>query len=549
MKRLRWLIVFLVGIQTSYYAQSDYAADQLICAFKKSYLGQQPNLRHKVTSVLEGIVKQNPEHIVPLSAHEEGPWLITYSSSETKDILEIIQAYEDTGIFEFVEPDFVGEGGGKIMLEELVPNDGFFFRQWGLVNDGSFNLSTSRADADIDMDEAWELHTGSKDLIVAILDSGLKLDHPEFEGRLWQNDDEKASGSDTDMNGYADDLHGGWDFVNDDNMPVDDHGHGTNVAGIAVASGNNGIGYAGVDWNSRVMICKILDDENSGFYSDWTAAIYYAVDNGAKVINMSVGGPSFSRSMGAAVKYAYDKGVVIVVSMMNFNTDAQYYPAAYEQTIAVGSTNSDDRRTEPFFWNATSGSNYGEHIDVVAPGNYIYGLNYLSNTSYGTYWGGTSQAAPLVSGLCALLLAQDPSRTPDEIREIIQLTAEDQVSEDALDKPGFDVYYGHGRINAHKALASGLTTSNKQLFSKAQITVFPNPGSRQDHLVISFDRTSAHPVYAYLSDIHGKIIGKYSIPPRQIHYRIYSDENWPSGVLLLTLKGKSAVKTLKILHR
>jgi subtilisin family serine protease len=147
--------------------------------------------------------------------------------------------------------------------------------------------------------------------------------------------------------------------------------------------------------------------------------------------------------------------------MMNFNNDTPYYPAAYSlqfpNVIAVGATNPDDSRTAPFFWSATSGSNYGSHLDVVAPGNYIYGLDYLSDTSSSSYWGGTSQATPLVAGIASLILAHNPSLTPQQVRQILEDTAEDQVGNPLEDTPGYDIYMGYGRVNAFAALQSPLS--------------------------------------------------------------------------------------------
>ena len=367
--------------------------------------------------------------------------------SDSVNITELIEQYIKTGEVEFAEPDFIGEGSGK----SVIPNDQYFFRQWSLKNDGTFPPShAGTVDADIDMDEAWDIEQGDSSIIIGILDSGAKLDHPELSDRIWRNYNETdADGIDNDGNGFVDDIRG-WDFAFNDNDPSDGHGHGTNVTGIIGAAGNNNIGYAGVDWKSKLMICKILDDDNLGFYSWWASAIYYAVDQGANVLNMSVGGVSFSSSLELAVNYAYQNDVTIVVSMMNNNNDVPYYPAAYANSIAVGATDTDDSRVNPFFWGG--GSSYGAHIDVVAPGNYIYGLNHLSDTEYGWYWGGTSQAAPHVTGLVALLLAQDSSRTVEEIRTIISETAEDQVGDPAEDSFGFDQYYGYGRINAYLAL-------------------------------------------------------------------------------------------------
>ncbi|WKV11220.1 S8 family serine peptidase [Marivirga harenae] len=408
-------------------------------------------------------------------------YLLKFKS--TKNIDQLINIYENTDLFEYVEPNFIGTGGGQRGMSSPT-DDPYFSRQYGLFNDGSFQLSPSVQDADIDMELAWEIEKGSSSITVAVLDAGLRMNHPEFNGRIWSNPNDTMDGADNDNNGYTDDLHG-WDFVNEDNDPYDDHGHGTNVSGI-IAAGHNEIGYAGVDKFAKLMTCKILDANNSGLYSWWTEAIYYAVDNGADVINMSVGGSGFSASMQEAIEYAYNQGVTVVACMMNENNDVTYYPAGYSSTIAVGSTNANDERSSPFFWSPSSGSNFGNHIDVVAPGNYIYGLSHTSDTNYDTYWGGTSQATPLVTGLVSLLLSQDQSRTPNTIRKIIRNSAEDQVGSFLEDKAGFDIYYGYGRINAHVALQDEVLSVSDPLNEKS-LKIFPNPTTNFIQLESSSD--------------------------------------------------------------
>ncbi|MDP2176146.1 MAG: S8 family serine peptidase [Bacteroidota bacterium] len=373
---------------------------------------------------------------------------------EAINIEQVIEEYINTGAVEYAEPDFVGSG-------DAIPNDQFYSRQWGLKNDGTFSLSPSTAGADIEMEKAWDIEQGDSNIIVAVIDAGVRLNHPEFDGRIWKNYNEiPNNGIDDDGNGRIDDIQG-WDFANSDNNPTDDHGHGTNITGIIGANGNNSIGYAGVDWNCKLMILKGLDNNNLGYYSWWASAIYYAVDNGAKVINMSLGGTSYSSTLLNAINYAIDNQVTVVVSMGNSNSNTMQFPAGFSGVIAVGSTNSNDTRTKPFFWSSTSGSNFGNHISVVAPGNFVYGLNHLSNTNYASYWGGTSQAAPHVAGLAALLLAQDLSRTPAQIKSIIEASAEDLVGATNEDTPGWDQYYGHGRINAYRALC--LTSSSQTI--------------------------------------------------------------------------------------
>jgi hypothetical protein len=360
----------------------------------------------------------------------------------------IIDAYYETGEIEYAEPDYVGTLGGA---QEVVPNDEYYYRQWGLHNDGTFPAGWAVAGCDMDMQNAWEIEQGDSSIIVGILDTGVKFDHPELAGRTWINYNE-ISGNliDDDANGYIDDVKG-WNFAGSNNNPVDGNGHGTNIAGIIGTNSNNFIGYSGVDWNCKLMILKGFTD-GGGANISWLAnAIYYAVDNGARVINMSFGYTDNSITLEDAVNYALENNVVLVACMMNENSSTVFYPAGYPGVIAVGSTDWDDTRSQPFF-NGSPGSNYGSHISVVAPGNIIFSLDYLSNTNYDMFFSGTSQATANVSGVASLLLAQDPDRTPGDIKYILEATAEDMVGDPIEDTPGWDQYYGFGRVNAYYAL-------------------------------------------------------------------------------------------------
>jgi len=376
------------------------------------------------------------------------------------DVKSVTDQYMRTGLIAFAEPDYIAYGGGMKINAEVTPSDSAYWKQWGLHNDGTLSgIGPVVAGADVKMEDAWNIETGDPDMIIAVPDTGLRMVHPEIASRLWSNPNETLNGLDDDGNGMIDDING-WDFVNNDNAPVDDYGHGTNVIGIIGAVANNGTLFTGVNWNSRIMPLKVLNSSNSGTYAAMAASIYYAVDNGAKVISMSIGGSGASALISDALSYANDNNVLFVACMMNFNNNTPYYPAAYSlqfpNVIAVGSTNPDDSRTAPFFWSATSGSNYGSHLCVVAPGNYIYGLDYQSNTNSNSYWGGTSQATPLVAGIASLILAHNPALTPQQVRQILEDTAEDQVGDASEDTPGFDVYMGYGRVNALAALQSPL---------------------------------------------------------------------------------------------
>jgi subtilisin family serine protease len=404
----------------------------------------------------------------------EGPILLSLPfDQDPQELLVFLSICKQVSM---VEMDDYGSTDGK---QQVVPSDPDYTMQWALDNNGTFSLSPATAGADISMEQAWEIEQGDSSILVAVIDSGNKMDHPDFAGRLWTNYNEIPSNDlDDDSNGFVDDVQG-WDFAYTDNLPADDMGHGTNVAGIIGLAANNGSGLAGVDWNCKLMILKGLNAANFGYYSWWASAIYYAVDNGANVINMSLAGNASSGILQSAITEAVNNGVTVVASMGNTNTSTKRYPAGCNGVIAVGATDPDDSRSQPFFWGASSGSNYGTHISVVAPGNFIYGADFASDTNYSLYWGGTSQAAPHVSGVAALLLAQDPGRSPSDIKLILEETAEDMVGPISEDVPGFDAYFGHGRINAYEALSYGnvgIQTLGKEPYAFA---VFPNPTDDQ----------------------------------------------------------------------
>jgi subtilisin family serine protease len=388
----------------------------------------------------------------------------------------LLDAYRSTGAFEVVEADGIGRGhggAGAARAQVADPDDLFFIRQYGLKNTGtrSFAGIQGKAGADIEAVEAWGINPGSDSIIVAVLDGGLNVKHPDIAARVWVNAKEiPENGKDDDANGYIDDVNG-WSFANNEtneDMPgspdvTDGLGHGTNVAGIIGAIGGNGIGMAGVA-RCRIMPVKVLDDDNWGYYSWWAAGIRYAVDNGARILNLSLGGEDGNvTSLRSAVEYALAHNVDLVVSMGNERRAVAQYPAAFPGVIAVGATGPDDQWVKAFPWDTTKGSNFGSHISICAPGNIIYGLHYSNTGNYDSYWSGTSQAAPHVAGVCALLLAQDPARKPADLKRLLEAGAEDQVGDASLDTPGFDTHYGFGRLNALRSLKAGLPVAIRPL--------------------------------------------------------------------------------------
>ncbi len=329
-----------------------------------------------------------------------------------RDVDLAIGLLRDHPAVSIAEADHVGHGA-------VGPDDYYFSSQWNLLNTGQIFGTPG---ADIDMLPAWGIATGHESVIVGIVDSGIDFDHPDLAGKILP----------------------GYDYANNDDNPQDDHGHGTHVSGIAAAITDNTIGVAGVAPESRILPVKALNSGNWGYYSWWTSAIEFAVDNGAHVINMSMGGSSYSSSMRDAVIYARDAGVPINAAMMNENNSVPYYPAAYSETIAVGSTDRDDYRS--------SFSSYGAHIDLCAPGSSIWST--LWNDTYSP-WNGTSMATPHVTGTMALLLSREPWLDVEDLRARARDTSEDEVGRASEDTPGWDQYHGDGRLNAHNALLAG----------------------------------------------------------------------------------------------
>lgn len=384
-------------------------------------------------------------------------YIFYFDTYNSKTVANAVKDFSAESEVEFSEPVFIGEAAGnKEMNLSFIPNDEMFSKQWYLNNEGQIpptGRGNAKIGADINMINGWDIEKGSDKIIVAILDSGIKDDHPDLKSKIWINSEEiPDNGIDDDDNGYIDDYKG-WDFAYDDNIPTDGFGHGTNIASVIGCSTNNAIGFAGINQKCKLMNCKNLSSNNNGEYIWWAASIKYAVDNGAQIINMSEGGSDYSKTLKTAVDYANAKGVLICAAMMNKGDDQDYYPASFNGVFAIGATDTDDNRCLRFTWGG--GSCWGKHISVVAPGNKIYGLDYENIYNYESMWSGTSQSTAIVSGIASLLLSQKPERTSDDLKKIIIATAKDQVGDSREDKQGWDKYYGYGRVDAYSALTYG----------------------------------------------------------------------------------------------
>jgi subtilisin family serine protease len=358
---------------------------------------------------------------------------------------EAIEHYTRNPNVIYAEPNY-------IVQATEIPNDYYFNELWGLHNTGQ---TGGTPDSDIDAPEAWGLTHGSSDVIVAVVDTGVDYTHTDLAANMWVNTGEIAgNGKDDDGNGYIDDVRG-WDFVNDDNNPMDDYGHGTHCAGTIGAVGNNGIGVAGVMWTARIMPLKFLDASGSGTTSDAVFAILYANRMGAHVISNSWGGGGYSQSLKDAID-ASPAVVVCAAGNSNRNIDKffKFYPASYTspQIIAVAATDDDD--------NLASFSNYGiTSVDVAAPG-----VSILSTYPGGYAWmSGTSMATPHVSGLAGAIKALYP--TMDNLAIITRI--KDTV--DPVSGLTTKIASG-GRINAYNALESTIVVPPTASFTVDTVT-------------------------------------------------------------------------------
>lgn len=328
--------------------------------------------------------------------------------------VQAISQLQDNSLVEFAEPDYA-------VHATALPNDpNFTSKQWGLENTGQ-NIASQvgKVDADIDAPTAWNTSTGNG-VKVAVLDSGISQNHEDLSGKI-----------------VAQKNFSGTDSVDDS------YGHGTHVSGIIAATHNNGKGVTGTCPGCLLINAKVLDNNGNGFDSQIADGIIWATDNGAKVINMSLGGPGKTNVLENAITYAWNKGVVLVASAGNSGKTKKEFPAAYPKVIAVASTDNKDRKS--------SFSTYGaDWVDITAPGSEIFSTfpnrtyNMGGPLNYG-YMSGTSMAAPMVSATAALVWTSKYGTSPKTVRARLEATT-DKIS-------GTGSFWANGRLNAANAVA------------------------------------------------------------------------------------------------
>lgn len=364
--------------------------------------------------------------------------------------------------------------GRRPGIEYLEPNYILHIASASLAElDPTWGLTKIRAlDAWLSLDEA----TKQNEVLVATVDTGIDFSKSDISTRKWANVDETpGNGIDDDSNGYVDDTWG-WDFVNNDNNPTDDHMHGTAVSGVMVATGP---GVQGVCPWCKVMAVKVLSAQGSGTLDVVANGITYAAENGARVINLSLAGAVGSQTLESAVNFAWTQGTVVVAAAGNDGLKTTVYPAGYTNAIAVGSTNAEDKHS--------CFSNYNDgYISVTAPGEAIYVIDINDSATGYNYYSGTSLAAPHVAGLAGLIFGQNPERNNVQVRSIIENSAIDLGSE------GVDAVFGHGRIDAYQAVTGetseynppgGLSSNSNDSTAYAHARKLVRDGSGTLHMI------------------------------------------------------------------
>lgn len=389
--------------------------------------------------------------------------------------------------------------GNFCFAAELIPNDPNYTKQWYLTK--------------LNMARIWAQETGTKNIIIAVIDSGVDVDHPDLHDNIWVNQDEILGDEiDNDKNGYIDDING-WDFIEETNDPAPKYDlncfkrhtcieeailHGTFIAGVAAAASNNGMGVAGMSWHTQIMPLRVLSQNGAGNTLDVIQAVNYAIDNNADIINLSFVGDSYDPALELALNQAYQAGLVIVVAAGNEDFLGQtvdldihkMYPICHEGLngedilIGVGASDKDNKLTEY--------SNYGSScLDIVAPGDDFYGVLFQDQAVenlkayYGGGFSGTSLAAPVISGLAALIKAYNPGLNNRQISDLI-LNNTDNIDKE---NPDFIGKLGNGLVNPVKVWQSLLSYSGESRLIKGSTStiyyqaingkryVFPDPAT------------------------------------------------------------------------
>jgi subtilisin family serine protease len=365
------------------------------------------------------------------------PGYYTVTVPEGMSVFDAVRYWQAHALTLFAEPSYMCYDDAL-----YVPNDPLYPDQWALNNTGGYGGGIPGAD--VDAEAAWDITRGDPDVIICIIDTGIDTDHPDLADNILPRNGED------------------WNFANDNSdVPEDASGHGTCCSGIAAAVQDNATGVSGIAPGCRIMPLKV--NLTSGLNQNRADAINYATSRRPEFKGLVISG-SWKMSSGdftavqAACQNAWDNDVVLCFASGNEDGPVNY-PAAYSSTIAVGASSPCDERKSPDSCDGETwwGSNYGPELEVIAPGVKIYTTDMGSGggytgTDYMGYFNGTSAATPLAAGICALIWSLNPGLSNAEVRQILQDSADDQVGPSDEDAPGWDPYYGFGRVNAYQAL-------------------------------------------------------------------------------------------------
>ncbi|MHC4325313.1 MAG: S8 family peptidase, partial [Planctomycetota bacterium] len=448
----------------AHYASASYKQNELIVRFADPDAGTQlpegpvlmgPLTRSAIRSSISDFIVAGA--VVDKEYDAVAPGLAVVTLPEGTSVLDAYIHFNLSANVIYAEPNY------KFRLS-VTPNDPNFVDLWGMENTGQ---TGGTEDADIDAPEAWDITTGSPDIVIAVIDTGIDYTHPDLGANMWVNVAEYAGtpGVDDDENGYIDDIYG-YDFAgasasvpgDGKSDPQDAWYHGTHVAGTIGAVGNNNRGVAGVCWNTRMMALKIFADDFDTipevFASDAVEAIGYAVNNGARIINASWGGDYYSQSLYDAIEDAGDAGLLFVTAAGNDfgsdNDETPVYPSSFDldNIISVMSTDPNDEMSDFSNFGATS-------VDVAEPGTDILSTTPTSETFAMLVFGvstnydvlsGTSASAPHVSGACALLWSQYPAFRYEIVKGLLMKTVDPVLTSPRRCLSG-------GRVNTQSALS------------------------------------------------------------------------------------------------
>ena len=375
----------------------------------KAVQKQFPTIKNWRTLLYSGALKSHPQQTNPLAFYRVA------NVPKNADIPALARKLAKSQGIVSAEPN-------GITHLAFVPNDSKYNQQWGPQK--------------IRSEEAWDITLGDASIIIAEADTGINFNHEDLSSAIWANDD-PVDGVDNDGNGFIDDFRG-WDFIQNDNDPLDGNGHGSHTAGTAAARTNNSVGIAGMA-QSTIMPLQVFNSGGAGTWEAIAEAVIYATDNGASVLNYSGGGFGGAQVLADAVVFAWDNGMSVIAAAGNASTSTEFFPAAYPTVIAVAATDQNDHQA--------GFSDFGPWLDVAAPGVDILSTFGGASNAYATL-SGTSMSTPHVTGLVALMYTLDPTLTPQDVRDLLQQNAKD------LGAPGFDDIFGWGRIDAAATLAA-----------------------------------------------------------------------------------------------